>query len=289
MGILVATLGWISSRSVFFLVGGIVAIVLLFVVWKELRGERRRLLLAPPGRGGSMSYGYLARANAAVRAMDALDEDTDPDSQRRNIIQIIANNSTDNQQTQSNIDQIIRQIASEQQQGGPLWELIMERIQGKISPQEYRQKLMEYIRNKAHENGVPLREDKLISTIPFDMRQIHLASQNIDFTDKLKFLQQQGQGIQIPQIFTSTTGNIPPVPTPTPSTTTTTTTTPPPFPPFPAFPSVTFPTLPSQTPPELAAQLQQRYQDILAQAQQRYATAQQQYTQAQQRYTTAFG
>lgn len=248
MGILGASLLWISNKSLFLLVGGLVAICFLWITYKELKGERKRMLLPHSPTGAFGSYGYLARVNTAVKAMDALEEDTDPAAQRRNIIQIIANNSTDNQQTQSNIDQLTRQIASEQQEGGPLNELIKERIQGRINPQDYRLKLMEHIRVKAHENGIPLREEKLISTIPFNMRQIGLGSQNIDFQDKLKFLEQQGKAF--PQSVTNFQGTPPP-----------------------PFPSITFPTLPSNVPPDQAAAIQQRWQDVIAQARQRYNAA----------------
>lgn len=90
-------------------------------------------------------------------AMAAFNADVNPHLQKGAIVSTIANSSLDRDATHQNLDQILSQIESEQQTGGPLDELIKERMSGQITPLEYRKKIVQYVNELAHQNNIPLR------------------------------------------------------------------------------------------------------------------------------------
>lgn len=100
-------------------------------------------------------------------AMAAFNEDTDPSAQRRNVIHMMANGSTDTDHLFNRIGEITSQVSSDQQAGAPLHQLMHERASGQISPSDYRSRLSNYVMQLAHEHDVQLQtQQNVTNTYP---------------------------------------------------------------------------------------------------------------------------
>ena len=142
MGALGLVLGYVSSKSIFFIGATIVALAIVAVIFREVHGGKH---FEDTNRRHTD-----AMANAAM--------DADAGQMRSNIISTIANMSIDPSQTSSTVDQVVKNVIGDQQIGGPLDGLSKERSEGRITGVEYKGKMLEYIKNLAANHSIALRE-----------------------------------------------------------------------------------------------------------------------------------
>lgn len=153
----------IGSKSIFFIGLTIVSLAVVFTFFRESKSLEKRKILRGEGQNGGFSmlspeekYGHIAMA--------AFNEDTDPSAQRRNVIHMMANGSTDTDHLFNRIGEITSQLSSDQQVGAPLHQLLHERASGQIGPSDYRNRLSNYVMQLAHEHDVQLQTQQNVTT-----------------------------------------------------------------------------------------------------------------------------
>jgi hypothetical protein len=137
MGILLANVGYASTKSVFFLVLGTVIIAsMCHYGYKKIKEHSR----------------YQGQK---ISALSAYTQDTNPAWMRAAVINTMTTYSTSPRLVHEHMPEIITRLSSDQQPGGRLYNLIRERRSGQISRQIFRDKLDQYVRYLAAEYGVP--------------------------------------------------------------------------------------------------------------------------------------
>lgn len=137
MGVLVANVGYASSKSVLFLVVGAIALMYCFHYGvKKIKQHNR----------------YEGQK---ISALAAYTEDTNPAWMRAAVINTLSTYSSSPQLVNAHMPEIITRLSSDEQRGGRLYNLMRERRAGSISRRVFREKLDNYIRYMAAQYGVP--------------------------------------------------------------------------------------------------------------------------------------
>jgi hypothetical protein len=213
MGALV--LGYVSSRTVFFLAAAFVAVTAITALLIKHHGEKGN----GKGHGGKYLHdhqGYkkmrnsqmLAVAGYQARAYEALDDDTNIDNVRTQIVNTISASTSDQTMLHNSIGQIVSEINSSAQAGGPLYTAISERRNGHIDANGFHDRIGEFVRQICAKHHIP------IIRLPYGGN--HARYGNLDYNDYIrKLLKRLGKskGFQHHYPFTTYSPYVPvPVP-----------------------------------------------------------------------------
>lgn len=147
MGILLAGLGYASTKSIFFIVlGGVIVTAMCgYGIKKWKRWDKE-------GRGRK---GMWRMNDQKISALAGFKMDVNPAVMRGRINNSLAHFSTSPGLVMAHMPEVAQRIASDQQPGGRLYNLMVERKNGQITNQAYKEKLNQYIVYMAAELGIP--------------------------------------------------------------------------------------------------------------------------------------
>ena len=170
-------LGYISSKTVFFLVAGAVAVAVLGYMFSKhytqnrrdsgdgiIKGSDRSLFSLGPL---TLSNAYTARAYAT--SMNGLpgayglsrpgigsnyDNDTDINNVRTEIMNTLSTSTDDKNMLHTYMPQILAEINQACQRGGPLWQTIDDRKKGHIDHNNFHLKIANYCHQLANRHHI---------------------------------------------------------------------------------------------------------------------------------------